>query len=139
MLSCIKQDFEKERTATDEIKRHRKEDEGAEGERKWQQIPTKRGRKSSRETPTDQSPLRKIRLTCKQLALHYNKELILRPRAACDWLKYHSSIPGWRETDFIGDDRDTEKERGRVCVSMTTGEDSAFSVQCCSSPESLIL
>lgn len=47
---------------------------------------------------SDQSPPpQKIRLTCKQLALNYNKELILRLRAACDWLKYHSSIPGWRD------------------------------------------
>lgn len=99
-----------------------------------------RGKRAAEtDTHTDQSPLGKIRLTCKQLALRSNKELILRLRAACDWFKYHSSIPGWRETDFIRDDRDTEKQRGRVCVSMTTGEDSPFSVRYCSGPESLIL
>lgn len=58
-----------------------------------------------------QSSLPKIRLKCKQLVLNHNKELILRLRAACDWLKYQSSILGWRETDFILYDRDTEGQR----------------------------
>lgn len=44
-----------------------------------------------------------------------------------------------RETDFIQYGRYREGERGWGCVPMTTGEDSPFSVQYSSSPESLIL
>lgn len=86
----------------DEVKWQEKQDDEEELSGRKMTVNTKKkmpGKKEQlRQTAhSDQSSLPKIRLTCKQLALNYNKELILRLRAACDWLKYHSSIPGWRD------------------------------------------